>query len=287
VDTAVVELQKEEVGVGTLCGNRFECLVDASSSFDNHSDSASSDFTIPIAEAVMSTLPETPMAIVADVSQADTEAKYDAATEFVSIFSADSSLTSLTLASSSELLQLCTPASIVRAILSSRQSCVADSTWMHEDLYGSLLIDLLSGDMSAQVAVLREVERHCRLLGFPVVETVSGAKPMLAIHFRALFDADIVDLAAFLQWCESSGSEKEDKGHIQALFQTSSFVKHLQDLDGLALASDEEEERLTFDPWRGVMLDTTPVVETPDLETKTAKELKKERRLAKVASRNQ
>ena len=176
---------------------------------------------------------------------------------------------------------------LVRAVMESDHDCVAERTWYYNDWFGTVLKRITKSNICAQEMVLREVERHYRLCQFPYLETCHGSEPLLSLTFRALFDANIIEMDAFFMWCENGDTEATDKDKLRALFQTASFTSYLQEIDRYSEDSDEEVE--IGDDVCYLLKDNISVInlESPLEEVKTAKALKKERRLARVQSRGQ
>jgi hypothetical protein len=148
------------------------------------------------------------------------------------------------------------------------------------DQYGVALIYLVKDDIKEQMSVLHEVYMYCEQKCFPIIEATYGKVALISWLFGCLYESDIIEPEAFIEWCETYVNICNT-----ALFQITKFLNLLRDeLNPDSDTSDDESSEdddsnhIQYQKHNNSIADNT--------NKQNCKVLKRERRDARVAARD-
>ena len=146
----------------------------------------------------------------------------------------------------------------------------------------------MNGKSCEGVDILMAAEKYCQSLDFPKVD-VSAARqqvPMILVLFERLSVGGLVDLDSFINWSEIVVDDLCAIDHQKAVIYTNPFISRLQ-----AMMEEDclDHDREYGDDDAADMSHGDDFVASVSntLTSKSAKELKKERRLERVQHRAQ
>lgn len=116
-------------------------------------------------------------------------------------------------------------------------------TWASPTEYGAALSHLVGGKPKEQMAVLFSVQQHCHNVKFPKIDIKGKQHALVQLIFQLLYKNEICDDAGFIAWADDVENE-EVPGRLNAVVQTTDFMRMLTEVEEEERDEDEEEDEI-------------------------------------------
>lgn len=129
-----------------------------------------------------------------------------------------------------------TGAALITEILA-KESDTTSVKWVGLAEYGAAIAFLVKNKPKEQMRALYSIQIHCHKIKFPKIDVKGTKRAVIDLLFQLLYKYEIIEDYGFLAWADD---DEEVPGRVNAVVQTTEFMRVLTDVDDEEYEDDEE-----------------------------------------------